>query len=151
MVLKKQKIKFQHMKKILFLSASVNLFCIFLLAQSNYDQHEAFAPIFYPSYGDDIRSASGSPGSKYWQNNADYKINATLDDVNNSITGTVFITYKNNSPEKLPFVWLQLDQNIYRADSRSVAATALSGGRWANRDFDGGYNIKSVKVIMGGK
>jgi hypothetical protein len=107
--------------------------------------------MFYPSYGDEIRSASGNAGPKYWQNSADYKINATLDDINNSITGDVIITYKNNSPEKLPFVWLQLDQNIYKADSRSVAATAIIGGRWANRNFEGGYDIKSVKVVSGGK
>src|ERR1700689_4996048 len=139
------------MKKIFFFSTTVNLFCIVLFGQGNYDQHDAFAPMFYPSYGDEIRSASGNAGPKYWQNSADYKINATLDDINNSITGDVIITYKNNSPEKLPFVWLQLDQNIYKAGSRSVAATTIIGGRWANRDFDGGYNIKSVKVIMGGR
>jgi hypothetical protein len=139
------------MKKILFLTTTVNLFCIFLSAQSNYDQHDAFAPMFYPAYGDEVRTASGSAGPKYWQNSASYKISATLDDVNNSITGAVTIHYKNNSPEKLPFVWLQLDQNIYKESSRSVAATAISGGRWANRNFDGGYDIKSVKVIYGGK
>ena len=55
---------------------------------SNYDQHEAFAPIFYPAYGDDVRTAAGTPGPAYWQNRADYTINATLDDVNNIITGT---------------------------------------------------------------
>ncbi|HEX4374619.1 MAG TPA: M1 family metallopeptidase [Puia sp.] len=139
------------MKKILFLATTVNLFCIFLSAQSNYDQHEAFAPMFYPAYGDEVRTASGNAGPKYWQNSASYKINATLDDVNNSITGGVTISYKNNSPEKLPFVWLQLDQNIYKESSRSVATTAPGGGRWANRSFDGGYDIKSVKVIYGGK
>ncbi len=114
---------------------------------SKFDQHEAFAPMFYPAFGDEVRTASGTPGPKYWQNRADYKINATLDDVNNTITGSVIITYKNNSPEKLPFVWLQLDQNIYSLKSRAVAATAITGGRWANRDFDGGYTIKSVKII----
>src|SRR6516225_7189803 len=64
-----------------------------LLAQeaSKYDHKEAFAPIFYPAYGDDVRTASGSPGPKYWQNAADYKINAALDDVNHEITGTVQI------------------------------------------------------------
>jgi len=118
---------------------------------SNYDQHEAFAPMFYPAYGDEFRSASGSPGPKYWQNGADYKITANLDDVNHEITGTVTISYKNNSPEKLPFVWLQLDQNIYSQKSRSVAATAITGGRWANRNFDGGYTIQSVDLLYGKK
>ena len=115
---------------------------------TNYDQHEAFAPIFYPSYGDDIRTAAGSPGPKYWQNSADYKIDASLDDENKSLSGTVLITYKNNSPQELPFVWLQMDQNIYSLQSRGVAITDLSGGRWANRDaFDGGYQLKSVEIV----
>lgn len=116
---------------------------------SRYDQHEAFAPLFYPNYGDDIRTASGTPGPKYWQNRADYKIDVVFDDVNNTIAGTEIITYKNNSPEKLSFVWLQLDQNIYSQQSRSVATTLA--GRWANRNFDGGYNIKSVSIITAGR
>src|SRR5262249_36050632 len=102
-----------NMKKLFFVFVTACLLFSFSFAQSNYDQHDAFAPMFYPSYGDEVRTASGNAGPKYWQNSADYKINASLDDVNNSITGSVTITYKNNSPEKLPFVWLQLDQNIY--------------------------------------
>jgi hypothetical protein len=147
------KIKFRHMKKILFLFTAFVTSGTISIAQTNsvYDQHDAFAPMFYPSYGDEVRTAAGNAGPKYWQNSADYKINATLDDVNNSIEGTVLISYKNNSPEKLPFVWLQLDQNIYKDDSRSAAATAISGGRWANHNFEGGYNIKSVKVMAGGR
>ena len=117
-------------------------------APSVYDQHEAFAPLFYPAYGDDIRSAAGSPGPRYWQNRADYKIDARLDEVNHAIAGTVTITYKNNSPQNLPFVWLQTDQNIYSQESRGVAVTEISGGRWANRNaFDGGYDLKSVEII----
>ncbi len=61
------------------------------------------------------------PGPKYWQNRADYTINATLDTTRHRISGSVLITYTNNSPDTLPFLWLQLDQNIYRADSRSVS------------------------------
>ncbi|HXO76312.1 MAG TPA: hypothetical protein VN824_13765, partial [Puia sp.] len=115
---------------------------------SVYDVHEAFAPLFYPAYGDDVRAADGKPGPKYWQNSADYTISSRLDEVNHSLSGTVTITYKNNSPHELPFVWLQMDQNIYKLDSRGVAGTELSGGRWANRDaFDGGYELKSVELI----
>lgn len=113
-----------------------------------FDQHEAFAPLFYSSYGDDIRSAAGSPGPHYWQNRADYKIESKLDEVNQSLTGTVTITYKNNSPQNLSFVWLQVDQNIYSQKSRGVAVTEVTGGRWANRNaFDGGYELKSVELI----
>ncbi|MEJ7769709.1 MAG: hypothetical protein WKF89_17960 [Chitinophagaceae bacterium] len=118
---------------------------------STYDQHEAFAPLFYPGYGDDLRTASGTPGSKYWQNAANYKIDVSLNELEHSLSGSVLITYKNNSPEKLSFLWLQLDQNIYSLASRAVAATALGGGRWANRNFDGGYTIKSVNLLYAGK
>ncbi|RFM29515.1 M1 family metallopeptidase [Deminuibacter soli] len=119
---------------------------------SKFDQHEAFAPMFYPSYGDEVRAADGTPGPKYWQNRADYKIDATLDDSLHTIDGNVVITYTNNSPQALQFVWLQLDQNIYNQASRGVAATAIGGGRWANRNaFNGGYNIESVTVIEDGK
>jgi hypothetical protein len=115
---------------------------------SVYDAHEAFAPLFYPAYGDDVRSADGKPGPKYWQNSADYKIDSRLDEVDQSLAGTVTITYKNNSPHDLPFVWLQMDQNIYNLQSRGVANTDITGGRWANRGaFDGGYELKSVELI----
>jgi hypothetical protein len=116
-----------------------------------FDQHEAFAPLFYPNYGDEVRAADGTPGPKYWQNRASYKISASLDDEANSLSGTVTITYQNNSPQHLPFVWLQLDQNIYSKDSRGDLWTEITGGRWANRNFEGGYAIESVKILHGQK
>lgn len=118
---------------------------------SRYNAYEAFAPLFYQSEGDDVRTASGRPGSKYWQNGADYRIDVTFDDVKENISGTVLITYKNNSPENLPFLWLQLDQNIYSKSSRGVSVTPVGGGRWANRDFDGGYTISGVSLVQAGK
>ncbi len=130
------------------------LICVSLAAQttSKYDQHEAFAPFFYPSLGDKTRAADGTPGPEYWQNRADYKIDASLDDSTNSITANVLITYTNNSPQSLPFVWLQLDQNIYSLSSRGVATTAITGGRWANRNkFNGGFIINSVSIVQNGK
>src|SRR5450755_4800853 len=92
---------------------------VFSQSVGNYDQHEAFAPIFYPAYGDEVRTAAGTPGPKYWQNDADYTIQVTLDEANQLISGNVQINYKNNSPESLSFLWLQLDQNIYKPDSRA--------------------------------
>ena len=139
------------MKKLLFLTSSI--IALSASAQApTYDQHEAFAPLFYPAYGDEVRAADGTPGPKYWQNRADYNIAATLDDSLNTVTGNVAISYTNNSPQTLSFVWLQLDQNIYNQQSRGVAWTPISGGRWANRkSFNGGYNIKSVSVVQNGK
>lgn len=116
----------------------------------HYDQHTAFDPLFYPSAGNEYRSGGGQPGPAYWQNRADYKINASLDTAEHSIKGTVVITYKNNSPDAMDFVWLQLDQNIYREDSRAQAATVVSGGRWANRSFTKGDELSSVDVTMNG-
>ena len=59
----------------------------------------------------EYRTGSGAPGSKYWQQKADYVINVELNDDNQSITGSGTITYTNNSPDVLKYLWLQLDQN----------------------------------------
>lgn len=119
-------------------------------AQSNYDHREAFNPQFYPYPGNDFRSASGEPGPRYWQNRADYAINCKLDTADHSLSGEVIITYTNNSPDNLRFIWLQLDQNIYRKDSRGSATTTEAGGRWANGGFTDGYDIKNLQVETSG-
>ncbi len=119
---------------------------------SVYDQHEVFNPYFYTHNGNEYRSAAGIPGIKYWQNRADYRISVKLDTMKHALEGTVEIKYKNNSPDKLPYLWLQLDQNIYKLSSRSVATTQTSSGeRWANKDFEGGYELNKVNVDIGGK
>ncbi len=126
------------------------LFQLFLMSgfSQNYDHRKAFDPHFYPQTGNDYRSASGAPGPKYWQNRADYDLACTLDTLNHSVTGTVEINYTNNSPDELRFLWLQLDQNIYKAKSRGSATTTQTGGRWANAQFTEGSVIKSVTVEM---
>jgi hypothetical protein len=63
------------------------------------------------------RTASGAPGRGYWQQRADYVIDAELDDVNQAITGRETITYTNHSPDSLAYLWLQLDANIFAKDS----------------------------------
>ena len=118
---------------------------------SHYDQHAAFDPLFYPSNGTVYRSAGGAPGLKYWNNRADYKISSTLDTTAHELSGSVTISYTNNSPDDLPFLWLQLDQNIFRKDSRGVVTTPISGGRWANRSFTDGDVIRSVTLIRNGQ
>lgn len=140
--------------KRIILFCSFAAVCAGTVAQnkSQYNQHEAFAPLFYPNNGDKVRAADGTPGPEYWQNRADYNINASLDTKEHRVTGSVTISYTNNSPQNLDFTWLQLDQNIYSQSSRGVATTAISGGRWANRNhFDGGYSINKVTVIQDGK
>ncbi|TDQ07618.1 M1 family metallopeptidase [Pedobacter metabolipauper] len=116
-------------------------------ASGNYDPHEAFSPLFYTQNGNEYRSASGYPGSKYWQNRADYSIIANLDEISNKITGTVTITYKNNSPDKLPYLWLQLDQNLFAPQSRGNSLIA-AGSRYGARGekLEGGYKIEGLTV-----
>ena len=65
------------------------------------------------------RSASGAPGPDYYQQQADYKIDIELDDENARIYGVETITYHNNSPDDLEFLWVQLDQNVRAKDSKS--------------------------------
>lgn len=137
---------------------SIFFVCALLLCSNNlsaqvsiFDKQQAFNPEFYPNYGNKIRTAAGTPGPEYWQNSANYKINVTLDDSNHSINGNAVITYKNNSPQNLPFLWLQADQNIYSLQSRGIAQTTIAGGRWANQNFNGGYNISSLSIVKGGK
>jgi hypothetical protein len=118
---------------------------------TKYDQHKVFNPLFYFGKGNEFRSASGAPGAKYWQNRADYKINVALDTAQHRITGSVTITYTNNSQDALSFLWLQTDQNIYREDSRGQAASVIEGGRFANTSFTQGYEIKEVTLLKNGK
>ncbi|WP_291144576.1 M1 family metallopeptidase [Flavobacterium sp. UBA7680] len=120
---------------------------------NNYNYHDAFAPHFYTKNGTSTRTASGQPGVEYWQNRADYQITAKLNGTTNEIVGTDEITYTNNSPDKLGFLWLNLDQNLFKEDSRGNAVVPLTGSRNGAQGqvFDGGNKIKSVKVISGGK
>lgn len=113
-----------------------------------YDYIEAFKPFFYPQTGTETRSASGQPGHAYWQNSADYHLNVSLNEDKKEITGTAEITYTNNSPDQLSFLWLQLDQNLFAKDSRGNGVVPLSGSRNGahGEDFNGGYSIKSVKL-----
>ena len=133
------------MKKLCLLAVT-NCFLLIGFSQSKFDHKKLFDPQFYPVAPNDYRSASGEPGPKYWQNRADYKIACTLDTAQHKVSGTVEITYTNNSPDNLKFLWLQLDQNIYKQESRGSATTTQTGGRWANADFTKGDVIKSVSV-----
>ena len=120
---------------------------------SKYDYHDAFAPFFYTKNGNEYRAASGEPGPKYWQNRADYQLNVALNEAANEIAGTEILSYTNNSPLKLNFIWMQLDQNLFREDSRGSAIVPLNGSRngGMGQKFDAGYKIKSVKILSGAK
>jgi hypothetical protein len=117
--------------------------------KSNYNYNETFAPFFYTKNGTPTRSASGQPGAEYWQNRADYQITVKLDEKNNEIKGSEVISYTNNSPDKMSFLWMNLEQNLFKSDSRGNAVVPLTGSRNGAQGqvFDGGQKIKSVKVI----
>lgn len=102
----------------------------------------------------EYRAASGAPGHRYWQQRADYKIEVELDDLKQRIIGSETITYYNNSPDTLRYLWLQLDQNVFAktADSYSTeAAPSLDKIPFdklesaIGRNFDGGYRITAVR------
>ncbi|GGI22195.1 M1 family metallopeptidase [Pedobacter mendelii] len=114
---------------------------------TNYSPADAFGPLFYTQNGNEFRSANGAPGAKYWQNRVDYNITASLDETKNIISGTVTITYKNNSPDKLPYLWLQLDQNTFKDGSRGKQVTPARSRYGAQGEaFDGGYKIQNLNV-----
>ncbi len=105
------------------------------------------------------RSASGAPGPDYYQQQADYKMDITLDDKNAKLYGVETITYTNNSPDDLEFLWVQLDQNVRAKDSKSplrngsgVPMAEQVGGfvqKYITEPFDGGFNIDYVKNASG--
>jgi len=108
----------------------------------------------------EYRTGSGAPGPAYWQQQADYSINVELNDETHLITGSETITYFNNSPDVLKYLWLQLDQNILSDDSETskVKVTSVNDtltiGKLKNDlslygDYHGGYKIKSIKMISG--
>ena len=73
------------------------------------------------------RNAAGEPGHEYWQQQVDYKIKARLDEENRRIEASQDITYHNNSPDTLKYLWVQLDQNKFRNDSMSAMTTTFGG------------------------
>lgn len=100
--------------------------------------------------GNACRTASGKPGPEYWQNSADYILEASLDEKNHIISGAVKITYTNNSPEDLDFIWLYLEQNRFTPTSRGTLTTPVYGNRYSG-DVEGGFDLTNVKVTSAGK
>lgn len=107
----------------------------------------------------EYRTASGAPGAAYWQNEANYDIDVELDDDKQVISGRETITYINNSPDVLDYLWVQLDQNVRAKDSNTPSVTPSSmsdsvAGKSLLRitsdyDYDGGYKIAGVTTVDG--
>ncbi|HJP55733.1 MAG TPA: M1 family metallopeptidase [Gemmatimonadales bacterium] len=101
-----------------------------------------FSPLPLPTPGP-TRSADGSPGPRYWQQRVNYSIRATLDTAARTLRGTESIRYTNNSPDTLRFVWMQMDQNLFRPGSTG-SLLFPSGSRFGGAGFNGGFEIESI-------
>lgn len=141
------------MKNLLFLIFTL-VFCYSAFGQKKFAQLDLELPT-----PNDYRTASGAPGHGYYQQKADYKMNLTIDDATQKLHGVETITYTNNSPDQLSYLWLQLDQNIYSQDSDSKVIEIekmedfKSIGDIKKKFFfyDGGFKIEEIKNMSGGK
>lgn len=138
------------MKKIIILA--------FLAPVFAYSQQNKFAQL-----GEDLptpneyRNAAGAPGHNYYQQKADYKIEVTIDDANQKLTGHETITYTNNSPDNLEYLWIQLDQNVRAMDSDSKLINVEKMENFRSIDdiknkffyYDGGFKIEEITTTSG--
>ena len=107
----------------------------------------------------EYRTAGGAPGHNYYQQKADYKIALTIDDATQKLSGEETITYTNNSPDKLEYLWLQLDQNIYDVNSDSKLIDIEKMEDFKNIGdikkklfyYDGGFKIDAITSTSGQK
>lgn len=105
-------------------------------------------------------NASGAPGVEYYQQKVDYAMDIELDDENSRLYGEETITYTNNSPDQLPYLWLQLDQNIRKKDAPALEKNGTGNSvtqrpssfvsTYVEESFDGGFNIEWVRDTQGG-
>ena len=146
-------------KNIIFLIISVLLFPIENISQQK--QTEKINTNKFRQLNQEFaspnmfRTASGAPGPAYYQQQADYIINIELDDANKKIYGDEIVTYTNNSPDLLDYLWVQLDQNVRSKDSPSLIRDSNSVNpayipdtfekEFINDPFDGGFNIEYVR------
>lgn len=140
-----------HNRKILIGSLFL-LSALFTFSQepmktaSRYNPRETFAQNFYTKNGNELRSASGAPGAKYWQNRADYVMHAAIDTFTNQLSCAEKIHYTNNSPDTLTSLWLELDQNIYREDARSNFYSNYASTKHTN-----GFQFSTISLTSNGK
>ncbi len=106
-----------------------------------------------------FRTGSGAPGPAYYQQQADYKMDVEINDETAVLSGYETITYTNNSPDELTYLWVQLDQNVRAKESPSQAinssrvtpaqSTSRFASTYMSEPFDGGFNIESVTSVEG--
>ena len=139
------------MKRILLVLALMPLAAI---SQTKFAQLDVELPT-----PNEYRTAAGAPGHNYYQQKADYKMSIRIDDATQKLIGEETITYTNNSPDKLEYLWLQLDQNIYdqNSDSKLIEIEKMEDfkniGDVKKKMFyyDGGFKVESVTTTSGQK
>lgn len=115
-------------------------------AKTKYVASDLFPPSSFLPAGNSYRSSTGEPGPAYWQNRVDYKIDVTLDDKADVVTGTETITYLNNSPNELSFLWMQMDQNVYKKHSKGLDSKLFLTTNSEDSRFNGGFAIELVAL-----
>ena len=108
-----------------------------------------FAPLDLPD-PDDYRIGTGAPGPEYWQQEADYRIRVSLDTTAHRVTGSETLTYVNNSPDSLSFLWMQLEQNLFSPESRGALINSGDRARWRGSFEGGGVHLDSLFIEQGG-
>ncbi len=107
-----------------------------------------FAPLALSPSPSVYRTGSGAPGSEYWQNRADYDIDATLDTATKTLSATMTLRYHNNSPDTLRFIWMQMEQNAFK--DRSLNSYIFpQASRFGARGFEGGYVVERFDQLLG--
>ncbi|MGB6974776.1 MAG: M1 family metallopeptidase [Terracidiphilus sp.] len=123
---------------------------------TQYDPRVAFAPLTLPNPVNAYRSGNGAPGPAYWQNEADYEMHAVLDAKDKILRNDEVITYTNKSPDALDSLWLHMEQNTYRKDSRAHRMMGAPPRRRSNAEnsqpqFTEGFQLDSVTIERGAK
>ncbi len=93
-----------------------------------------------------VRGPDGRPGPRYWQQRADYDIRVVLDTAANRLTGRERLRYGNNSPDTLRYVWMQMDQNLFRPGSRGSLLFAEES-RFGGAGFNGGFEVERIAQV----
>ena len=125
-----------------------------LSAQSKFAQLDQELPT-----PNEYRTAAGAPGHNYYQQKADHKMSIRIDDETQKLTGEETITYTNNSPDKLEYLWLQLDQNLYAENSETKLIEiekmedfkSIGDVKKKLFYYDGGFKVESVTAASGQK
>ncbi|HEY4319685.1 MAG TPA: M1 family metallopeptidase [Gemmatimonadales bacterium] len=107
-----------------------------------------FAPLNLPT-ANLFRAGSGAPGSHYWQNRADYDLNATLDTATKTLNGQMTLRYTNNSPDTLRFIWIQTEQNAFKNNSLN-SYIFPANSRFGAKNFEGGDVIDRFEQVLPG-